>query len=139
MCALVQAVRKLGIVPAGPGLGEAVNPMHIVRDSASSRDSSSRPGTASSGGFDDSLGQSRRVVEDPTTQVDDDRQPQLGFEYYREESLERQLSGTAAVRRDDGVRRDGDTIERGRSFGRRRKQVPGDLEKGSPRVQFEQP
>ena len=131
MCALVQAVRKVGIVGGGPGIGAAANPMHIVRTSgvANSQSSPDRPSTMDS---DMTFGEKRRIVDDPTTELDDDRQPPLGYEYYNEETLESQLSGTTGFRpNEESLRREGD-IDRGRSFGRRRKQVADDLEKGPP-------
>ena len=122
----------------GPGLGDAKNPMYIVRDSAptstgpsSSERRSSRPSTSDA---DMSFGQKRRVVEDPSTNIEDGRQQvrqeQLAYAYYNEEELDRQVSGTsiAGLRVDEGISRD--DIARGKSFGRRRKQVQGDLEKG---------
>lgn len=135
MCALVAAIRKLGIVAAGPGLGDAANPMHILRDipalSQRPGSSDSRPGTSSTSDFDASLGQRRRVAEDPATQVEDDRRPLAGFEYYTEENLNRQLSGTTAVRTGSEERQPQQQggVERGVSFGRRRR-VTSDLEKG---------
>jgi hypothetical protein len=133
MCALVAAIRKLGIVAGGPGLGDVKNPMHILRDSVAARPgtSGSRPGTSSSSDFDSSLGQRRRVAEDPATQVEDDRRPLVGFGYYTEENLNRHLSGTAAVRTASEERQQQQQggMERGGSFGRRRR-VTSDLEKG---------
>ena len=80
------------------------------------------------------FGRKRSIVEDPTTQVDDDdyddRKLPLGYEYYNEESLESQLSGTTGLRPgEEALRREVD-MDRGKSFGRRRKQIPDDLEKG---------
>lgn len=130
MCALVSAVRKAGIVASGPGLGHVKNPMHIVRDLGAESSSSDRPGTSSGIEVDPSFGQKGRAAEDPTTQVEDDRQPQLGLGYDGEDRIGPQLRGNAAVRLDDqGWSTDRD-IERGKSFGRRRKQVQNDLEKG---------
>lgn len=130
MCALVQAVRKVGIVGGGPGIGAAANPMYIVRTSGVSNNQSPPDRPSSSDGDDMTFGQKRSIVEDPTTEVDDDRQPPLGYEYYSAQSLESQLSGTAGVRSGkEALRREGD-IDRGRSFGRRRKQGADDLEKG---------
>src|SRR5271170_1636647 len=143
MCALIQGIRKVGIVAGGPGLGDPKNPMHIVRDSPStgasttlhpSERQSSRPPTSDT---DMPFGQQRRVVEDPSTNIDDGRQQirqeQLAYAYYDQDELDRQMSGTSptmgGLRADQGFQRD--DIERGRSFGRRRKQVPGDLEKGA--------
>jgi hypothetical protein len=129
-------------VAAGPGLGDAANPMHILRDvpalperpGAGARMSESRPGTSSSSDFDSSLGQRRRVAEDPATQVEDDRRPLAGLEYYTEENLDRQLFGTTAVRTGSDERQQQQQqqqggMERGVSFGRRRR-VTNDLEKG---------
>jgi hypothetical protein len=133
MCALVQAIRKVKIGAGGPGLGDAKNPMHIIKTAAhaaNARPRHSPSDSHSSTDKDTSFGQERRIVEDPSTQVDDDQQPPSGYEYYNEETLERRLSGTTATRASDedlGRNRD---IERGRSFGRRRKQVQADLEKG---------
>ena len=131
MCALVQAVRKVGIIGGGPGIGAAVNPMHIVRTSGVPNIQSPPDRPLSTDDDDMTFGQKRSIVEDPTTQVDDDdRQPPLRFEYYNEEILESQSPGTTGLRSDEeALRQEGD-IDRGRSFGRRRKQVPGDLEKG---------
>jgi hypothetical protein len=157
MCALVQAIRKLGIVAGGPGIGDAANPMHIIRTitdptnptiSSSSDNNTSRPGTSdtTTSEFDSSLGQRRRMAEDPTTHIDDERdslsqQQQQILEYYTEDDLDRQLSGmttTAAAAAGrasgteewEGQRQQGD-MERGKSFGRRRRHVQiGDLEKG---------
>lgn len=132
------SIRKLGIVAGGPGLGDAANPMHILRDVPAlperpgTHTSESRPGTSSSSDFDSSLGQRRRVAEDPATQVEDDRRPLAGFEYYTEENLDRQLSGTTAVRTGSDERQQQQQqggMERGISFGRRRR-VTNDLEKG---------
>jgi hypothetical protein len=131
MCALVQAIRKTGIVAGGPGIGAAANPMHIVRTSGSESvpaPTSDRPSTDDG---DTSFGQNRRIVEDPTTQVDDDKQPELVCRYYNEESLDWQLAGTTAIRLHEGeVRGNGGDMEQGKSFGRRRIQSPADLEKG---------
>ena len=129
MCALVQAIRKVGVVGSGPGLGAAANPMHIIRDVPKEDLQSSKDGP-SSPESDTSLEQERRIAEDPSTQVDDDREPQLRYEYYEEEVLDRQLPGELSHKRDNlGADRDAD-IQRGKSFGRRRRQVPTDLEKG---------
>ena len=137
MCALIQAIRKVGIVAGGPGLGDAKNPMHIVRDSpvAAKAPTEKHPTRPSTADADTSLGQNRYVVEDPSTNIDDGRrqlrQEQLAYTYYGEDQLDRQVSGTFAaegLRVDDGV--GGDDISRGKSFGRRRKQVQADLEKG---------
>ena len=143
MCALVQGIRKVGITAGGPGLGDSKNPMHIVRDSPSTGNTtllpserlSSRPPTSDA---DMSFGQNRRVVEDPSTNIDDGRQQvrqeQLAYAYYNEDELDRQMSGTSPTMgglRADQAFQQRDEIERGRSFGRRRKQVPGDLEKGA--------
>src|ERR1700738_2390538 len=117
MCALVQAIRKLGIVAGGPGIGEATNPMHIIRTTpdpphfnSSDYTNGSRPGTSgtTSSDFDSSFGQRRRMAEDPSTRIDDDRQRQQPqqpqqqqqqhiFEYYTEDDLDRQLSGRTEV------------------------------------------
>jgi len=145
MCALVQAIRKLGIVAGGPGLGDPSNPMHIVRKTsdspapaaASSNSDGSRPGTSGSE-FDSSFGQRRRMAEDPSTHIDDDRRPALPqqqiFEYYAEDDLDRQLSGTTAARASGSEELEGrerGDMERGKSFGRRRRRVEiADLEKG---------
>ena len=130
MCALVQAIRKVGILSGGPGIGEAANHMHIVRTTGMPNVQSPPHGPSSMDGDDMTFGQKRRIVEDPTTQVDDDRQPPMGYEYYNAETLESQLSGTTGLRpHEDVLRQEGD-IGRGSSFGRRRKQVPHDLEKG---------
>ena len=136
MCALVQAIRKVGIVAAGPGYGDPTNPMHIVQATAAEvprstdRKPTGRPDTSSSHDefVDDSAGAKRRVAEDPTTQVDD-RPAQTAaqqFAYYAEENLDRQMSGTSGV---SGRHLSPADVERGRSFGRRRK-ATGDLEKG---------
>jgi len=135
MCALIQAIRKVGITASGPGLGDPKNPMHIVRDSTSSNSTlssdkpSSRPPTSDA---DLSFGQQRRIVEDPSTNIDDGRQQvrqeQLAYAYYNEDELDRQTP-TTGLNVDQRFR--GEDIERGKSFGRRRKQVQGDLEKGS--------
>lgn len=131
MCALVQAIRKTGIVGGGPGIGDAANPMHIVRTAGPSSSQQSISDSPSSSSLDGSFGQNRRIVEDPTTQVDDGRPPQTGYQYYGEESLDRQLSGTTAIRQDDEPLQRNEDMERGRSFGRRRKTVRVvDLEKG---------
>jgi hypothetical protein len=121
----VQAIRKVGIKAGGPGLGDASNPMHIVRTSAmvQNQTPSEKP---SSYEDDTSFDEKRRIVEDPTTQIDDDREPRSGYEYYSEESLDEQLSGITA---NEGPRGYGD-IDRGKSFGRRRKRAPDDLENG---------
>lgn len=124
MCALVQAIRKCGIVASAPGIGNVANPMYIVRTSSSEIAHSSPSDTDDVTLF----GQSRRIVEDPTTQVDDDRQPQSGFGYYNAAALDRQEAGATGSDEDD-VRREAG-IDRGTSFGRRRKQVQVDLEKG---------
>ena len=138
MCALVSAVRKIGIVAGGPGLGDAANPMHIVRTTEavhpSQTPSTDRPSTSSSE-FDPSLGQKKRVVMDPATQVDDDQGLPEELTYYTEENLERHLSVAGDMR--SGVA-DGRNlqsppqvaVQRGKSFGRRRRQVNDDLEKG---------
>src|ERR1700738_839736 len=114
MCALVQAIRKLGIVAGGPGIGEATNPMHIIRTTpdpphfnSSDYTNGSRPGTSgtTSSDFDSSFGQRRRMAEDPSTRIDDYRQRQQPqqqqqqhiFEYYTEDDLDRQLSGRTEV------------------------------------------
>jgi hypothetical protein len=138
MCALVQAIRKLGIVAGGPGLGDPKNPMYIVRESPAdislSTSSSSRPGTSSSHkDFIDESREKRLVAEDPSTQVDDDLPTKEGYTYYPEERLGRQSAGTTEVRgreesQERGVQQS--DIDRGRSFGRRRKKVQIDLEKG---------
>src|ERR1700694_772020 len=100
MCALVQAIRKVGIVAGGPGVGEAKNPMYIVKTIGEIPSSSdSRPGTSSSHKdflSDSAMGGKRLVAEDPSTQVEDDRPLQQGFAYYTEEDLDKQLSGTPA-------------------------------------------
>lgn len=94
------------------------------------------------------------MAEDPSTRIDDDRQRQQQqqqhqhiFEYYTEDDLDRQLSGRTEVGggtttgtsrgtgmesgRDDERDERGQELERGKSFGRRRKHVQiGDLEKG---------
>jgi hypothetical protein len=132
MCALVQAIRKVGIVGGGPAIGDAAKPMHIVRTigTGSSQSPSNRPPSSKG---DTSFGQSRRIVEDPTTQVDDDRPAQSGYEYYEEYSLDRQLTGTTSINQieEEALQRNNeDVVEMGKSFGRRRKQVPVDLEKG---------
>jgi len=140
MCALVQAVRKLKIVAAGPGLGESANPMHIIRTAADNPPiqippaKDSRPGTSSaSSEFDASFGQRRRIAEDPATQVEDDRPPQAGYEYYGEEDIDRQLSGSpmsgGVVRNESGQQRANVEMNRSHTFGKRKKQ-PQDLEKG---------
>lgn len=134
MCALVQAIRKVGIVGGGPGIGNAANPMHIVRTSGVPSRQSPPDRPSSMGGDDMTFGRKRSIVEDPTTQVDDDdyddRKLPLGYEYYNEESLESQLSGTTGLRPgEEALRREVD-MDRGKSFGRRRKQIPDDLEKG---------
>lgn len=138
MCALVSAVRKIGIVAGGPGLGDPANPMHIVRTTeaahASQTPSTDRPSTSASD-FDPSLGQKKRVVMDPATQVEDDQRLPEELTYYTEENLERHLSIAGDIR--SGVA-DGRNIQspqqadvqRGKSFGRRRRQVHDDLEKG---------
>lgn len=128
MCALVQAIRKVGIKAGGPGVGDAANPMHIVRTSALAALAQKQlPIEIPSSSEDEtSLSQKRRIVEDPTTELDDDRQPQSGYEYYGEESLDEQLSEITANEGQRGCR----AIDRGKSFGRRRKHVPEDLEKG---------
>jgi hypothetical protein len=130
-------------VAGGPGLGDPKNPMYIVRESPSAGGSStllpserqsSRPPTRET---DMSFGQNRQVVEDPSTNFDDGRQQvrqeQLAYSYYNEDELNNQMSGTSptmgGLRADQGFQRD--DIERGRSFGRRRKPVPGDLESGA--------
>ena len=62
------------------------------------------------------------------------RQEQLAYTYYNENELDRQMSGTSpttGLNVDQGFQRD--DIERGKSFGRRRKRVQGDLEKGPQR------
>lgn len=136
MCALVQAIRKTGIVGGGPGLGAAANPMHIVRTVDMGNKSQSTLDIPSTSLEDTSFGQSRRIVEDPTTQVDDDRPAQQGgYEYYSEDNLDGQLlSGTTAVKQqieEEALQQRNEEIERGRSFGRRRKTVRVvDLEKG---------
>lgn len=115
----------------GPGIGAAANPMYIVRTSSVSNNQSPPDRPSSTDGDYMTFGETRSIVEDPTTEVDDDdRQPPLGYEYYNAETLESQLSGTTGVRSGkEALRREGD-IDRGRSFGRRRKQDPVDLEKG---------
>lgn len=149
MCALVQAIRKLGIVAGGPGIGDAANPMHIIRTvgdqpaASSGSNNDSRPNTSGTAAseFDSSFGQRRRMAEDPSTHIDDDRQPtqqQQIFEYYRGNDLDRLLSGTTATgsalrgseERGEAQKQQAD-IERGKSFGRRRRHNQiGDLEKG---------
>jgi hypothetical protein len=131
MCALVQAIRKVGIIGGGPGIGNAANPMHIVRTSGVP----SRQSPPDTGGDDMTFGRKRSIVEDPTTTVDDDdydddRKLPSGYEYYNEESLESQLSGTTGLRPGEEALRREANMDRGRSFGRRRKQAPDDLEKG---------
>lgn len=129
MCALVQAVRKVGIVGGGAGIGAAANPMHIVRTSGVPNIQSPPDRPSGMDGDDMTFGEARRIAEDPTTEMDDDRPP-VRYEYYNEETLESQLSGTTGLRpSQEALRREG-VIDRGRSFGRRRKQVPDDLEKG---------
>jgi hypothetical protein len=138
MCALIQAVRKVGIVGGGPGVGEAKNPMYVIKtigELPSSDDS--RPNTSSSHKEfvnNGAMGGKRRMAEDPATQVDDDRPSQQGFTYYAEEDLNKQLSGTTEEKErvsEERVMRDTD-IDRGKSLGKRRKQVQ-DLEKGPQR------
>src|SRR5579859_377391 len=130
--------------------------MHIVRTvggdnypavpnipSSGPDNNGSRPGTSgtTSSEFDSSFGQRRRMAEDPNTHIEDDRQPsqqQQIFEYYTEDDLNRQLSGTTASA--SGARGSGGSeermqaqadMERGKSFGRRRRPAQiGDLEKG---------
>jgi hypothetical protein len=154
MCALVQAVRKLGISSGGPGLGAAVNPMHIVRDNpvkTSSRPPS-RPGTSSSqsSDFDPSFGQQKRVIDNPLAQLgDDDSNTHWDLEDYQDsKKSEKQLSDTTDVNDNGGESTtkvqvvdlsSNQDIRRGKSFGRRRKPVQRDLEAGvfQPRVQFE--
>jgi hypothetical protein len=137
MCALVQAIRKVGIAAGGPGLGDPKNPMYIIKESHGNfphpGSSDSRPDTSSSHkDFVDESEAKRLVAEDPSTQVDDDRPMKEGYSYYPEERLERQLAGTTETRRPEGqdplVQRS--DLDRGRSFGRRRKKVQIDLEKG---------
>ena len=130
MCALVQAIRMVGIVAGGPAVGEAANPMHIVRTTGVSNSQPPPDRPSSNYGGDTSFGQSKRIVEDPTTQVDDDRQPQTRYEYYKGDGLDRQLSGTPTVRQNDESLQRNEDIERERSFGRRRKPTQVDLEKG---------
>jgi len=138
MCALVQAIRKIGIVGGGPGIGGAANPMHIVRTVGSppstAGTAADRPSTSSSD-FDPSFGQRKRVVEDPSTQIDDNDGQRLPAElsYYTEENLDRHLSNGGTVRQgngDDRLQSPLADVNRGKSFGRRKRQVQRDLEKG---------
>jgi|SRR5271156_2719291 len=146
MCALVQVIRKVGIVASGPGVGDPKNPMHIVRvDSAqhspSATPSSERPTTSSSNSyFDSSFGQKQRVGLDPATQVDEDdrTQAQMPSRFYQDLDSRQQMRSVRIVDREaeglrpagTGVDGDGVEVERGASFGRRRKTTNADLEKG---------
>jgi hypothetical protein len=136
MCSLVQAIRKIGIVGGGPGIGDAANPMHIIRSVESATTTSSttaRPSTSGSSDFDPSFGQRRRAVEDPSTRIEDDTRLPEEMTYYTEENLQRHLpregtegQETAAT----GLQVQPADVTRGKSFGKRKRQVQGDLEKG---------
>ena len=147
MCALVQAIRKTGIVASGPGYGDPKNPMHIVRlestpHSTATTPGSEHPGSSSSSDFDSSFGQQQRVGLDPVTQIDEDdrTQAQMPSRFYgdldaRQQSRTVRIVGTE--REAEGLRPagtgvgvDGVEVGRGPSFGRRRKQTSNDLEKG---------
>lgn len=136
MCALVQAVRKVGIVGSGPGLGAAGNPMHIIRTQHLAETSTttvlSEKQTLRG---DTSFAQRNQVVEDPATAIDDDRNPSTQYAYYNPDTLERRVDETEREmnRTNDDGKLSGmpvAEVDRGKSFGRRRKQVPNDLEKG---------
>jgi hypothetical protein len=135
MCALVQAIRKIGIVGGGPGIGDAANPLHIVRttESTAAPSTTDRPGSSDTE-VDSSFGQKSRAIEDPSTQLEDDQRLPEELSYYTEENLERHLSNAGAQRQESvatGLREPQIDINRGRSFGRRKRQVQDDLEKGS--------
>jgi len=133
MCALVQGVRKVGIVGSGPGLGAPANPMHIIRTQQISAATS--PSEQPALRADTSFGQRNLVIEDPATAIDDDRNPTTQYEYYNPDTLERRVDEMEREmnRTDDEGKLLGAPVahvDRGKSFGRRRKQVPNDLEKG---------
>src|SRR5271169_2191781 len=117
MCALVKAIRKVGIVASGPGLGDAKNPMHIVKNvEAVGNNLEDRPSTSSSE-FDVSLGQQKRVVEDPATHVEDDHRQSVDLQYYTiAETVEPQLSARATGQ---------DNVQTGESYGGQRDQIAG--------------
>jgi hypothetical protein len=131
MCALVQAIRKVGISGSGPGLGDPKNPMHIVRTRDSGRPASS--GIARDHPFhgDASVGDRAQVVTDPATEIDDDRSPTAQYEYYNPDTLERRVD-EAETEAEERLGAPVAQFDRGKSFGRRRKRVASDLEKGDP-------
>jgi hypothetical protein len=130
MCALVQAIRKVGIVGSGPGLGDPKNPMHIIRtrDSARPASSGAAPPDQPFRG-DTSFGERAQVVNDPVTEIDDDRSPNAQYEHYNPDTLERRVDEAEAEER---LGAPVAQFDRGKSFGRRRKRVASDLEKGDP-------
>jgi len=149
MCALVQAIRKVGIVAGGPGIGERKNPMHIVRvDSDSPHHTPSetppeRPTTSSSNSFfDSSFGQKQRASVDPATQVEDDdrTEAQMPSRFYGDLDGKQNRSVRIADGESEGLRPAGTGVDQGaveRGFsigvGRRRKTQTSlrvDLEKG---------
>jgi len=140
MCALVQAVRKVGIVGSGPGLGAAGNPMHIIRTQHLAQTATTTvPSEQRTLRGDTSFGKPSQVVEDPVTLIDDDRNPSTQYEYYNPDTLERRVDEMEREmnRTNDEGKSSGmpvAQVDRGKSFGMRRKQVPNDLEKGASRV-----
>ena len=126
MCALVQAIRKVGIGGSGPGLGAASNPMHIVRTNKPfievSQPSSDRPSSSGSQSF------GQQIIEDPRTDIANDRNSQISYKYYAEENLDMQLTDSVKATEQESFY-DGN-VERSLSFGRRKKLTRVDLEKG---------
>jgi len=129
MCALVQGIRKVGIKGGGPSIGDAKNPMHIVR-TTESHSGNERPTTSHRSSHEGIASFGQKIVEDPSTQVDEDRDPHLHYENYTEQNLDSQLSAERADENHLMASHNVD-VERGKSFGRRRrKPVAHDLEKG---------
>jgi small-conductance mechanosensitive channel len=122
MCALVKAIRKVGISASGPGLGDAKNPMHVVKTIAG-KATKKRPSSSSSeSDAHASLGRKKSIAADPATHLDDDHLLSRDLQYYTTaQHAESQLSPSSS----------GHESESDKILGRRRKQVGTDLEKGS--------
>jgi vacuolar-type H+-ATPase subunit B/Vma2 len=137
MCALVQGVRKVGIKAGGPSVGEAANPMHVIRTTELQTAQRRPPPSTRPSSSDDNMSFGQKIIEDPSTQVDDDRESDLHYESYSEEKekADRQMIAEAMGRRDENYLMASHNVdinlERGKSFGRRRrKPIEHDLEKG---------
>jgi hypothetical protein len=127
---LVQAIRKVGVAGSGPGLGDPKNPMHIVRTRDRPASSGVAPPDQPFRG-DSSFGERAQVVKDPATEIDDDRSSAAQYEYYNPDTLERRVDEAAAeAEAEERLGAPVAQFDRGKSFGRRRKRVASDLEKG---------